>query len=688
MSLSWSRRVSVCASLSLMVSVAACAEGTPLPAPDDAGVVQVTEPTTPPPAPPASTAPAPKPDPRDPNEAPAPEATSVTPDKAVVGGVGPSIVVVGNNFVQRSVVQLDGAPLATNFVSATELRATIPSSKLSAVGTLRLSVGTGPPGGGASKELTFEVQNPEPAFTALAPLSAQVGSGALTLQITGRGFVRGAKVSFGATALTTTFTNDTQLEATLPANLLTNAGSFPVKVDNPAPGGGVSAPISFTVTHPDAVLQSLAPEGAYVGAAGFTLTLNGGGFLPSSVVSFNGVALATTYVNATRLTATVPAARVATAGAFPVVVTNPPPGGGVSAPIVFRVDYPIPSTASLAPSRAGVGSPPTEVTVTGAGFYPASQITFDGVAAATTYVDPTRVRATLSAAQLSSAGGVLVRVTNPAPGGGMSGAVTFTVDNPAPSIGTLTPGSVVAGAPATVVTLDGLGFIPTSQVTANGASIASTFVSGTRLTATVPSALLTFPGSVNLVVTNGAPGGGASAAKALTIGCDTSGVQVPLASVGALVSLQTSFATAPSMSRFDSAGLCTEVLINTANQQPGRFWVVQNTSGVPITLSAWADCSADGQQGDAYLTFYRRPTVPANDAERLGCAFVVSEGLNGVGGYSSPERGVSEWCPGLTKANGGGLALGVCEKAVVHIQPWSVTSGIYTPPPIVRVKAE
>ena len=59
-----------------------------------------------------------------------------------------------------------------------------------------------------------------------------------------------------------------------------------------------------------------------------------------------------------------------------------------------------------------------------------------------------------------------------------------------------------------------------------------------------------------------------------------------------------------------------------------------------------------------------------------------------MSGYSSPESGASSWCPGLTKANGGGITLAVCEKAVVHIQAWSSTSASYTAPPTVRVKPE
>ncbi|MBL9112638.1 MAG: IPT/TIG domain-containing protein, partial [Myxococcales bacterium] len=119
------------------------------------GTATGTATTTAPPKPTGTTPP-------DPDTAKAPVVTSVTPDKALVGDVGPAIVITGNNFVARSVIQLDGAPLATTFVSATELRGAIPSNKLAAVGTLRISVGTAPPGGGASKELTFEVQNPAP----------------------------------------------------------------------------------------------------------------------------------------------------------------------------------------------------------------------------------------------------------------------------------------------------------------------------------------------------------------------------------------------------------------------------------------------------------------------------------------------------------------------------------------------
>jgi hypothetical protein len=669
------------------VLVASCAQGDPRTSDPTVEPIATQQPTEPAPAPaPSATQETPK-EPTNPDEALAPVVTSVTPDRATVGSVGPSIVVAGDNFVPRSIVQLDGTPLATNFVSGTELRATIPTGKLAAVAVLRLSVGTSPPGGGASKEVTFEVQNPGAALTSLSPLSVVSNSGATTLTASGTGFVPGAKIVFGATDLTTTFTSSTSVSATIPASLLVGSGSVPVKIVNPPPGGGASTPISFTVANPAASVQAINPSAAFVGSAPLQMTVNGSGFVAGSTVLFNGTTLATTYMSGTELRANVPAGSLGAAGDFPVAVSNPPPGGGITAPVVFRVQYPAPQPSSLAPSSAAAGSGPTDVIVTGLGFFITSQITFDGAPAATVYQDATHLKATLTAAQLATAGSVSVRVVNSAPGGGTSSALAFWINNALPAITLLNPASVAAGSSDRTVTITGTGFVPTSTAKSNGVLVMTSYVSATTLNAVVPSSHLLNPGSVAITVTNPAPGGGISAAKYLTVGCDTAGVDVALGAVGTVTTLATNFAAAPAMSRFTDSSSCAATSLDPANLEPGRYWVVQNTAGAPVTLSAWAVCTASGKQDDAFLTFYRRPTKPANDTERLACAFQIAEGI-AVSNYSSPESGASSWCPGLTKANGGGLTLAACEKAVVHIQPYDSTSVSYPPPPTVRLEPE
>ena len=55
--------------------------------------------------------------------APLPILTSMNPDHATAGTAGPPLVVFGAGFVETSVVQVDGAPLPTEFVSDKDMDA-------------------------------------------------------------------------------------------------------------------------------------------------------------------------------------------------------------------------------------------------------------------------------------------------------------------------------------------------------------------------------------------------------------------------------------------------------------------------------------------------------------------------------------------------------------------------------------
>jgi hypothetical protein len=83
--------------------------------------------------------------------------------------------------------------------------------------------------------------------------------------------------------------------------------------------------------------QPLVPMTAAPGGPGFTLTVNGTEFVSTSVVNWNGTALATTFVTSSQLTATVPASNIAVPGTAAVTVMNPAPGGGVSNVMYFDV---------------------------------------------------------------------------------------------------------------------------------------------------------------------------------------------------------------------------------------------------------------------------------------------------------------------------------------------------------------
>jgi hypothetical protein len=81
----------------------------------------------------------------------------------------------------------------------------------------------------------------------------------------------------------------------------------------------------------------LSPGDKAPGAAAFTLTVNGTGFVSGATVNWNGNARTTTFVSTSKVTASITATDVATAGTANVTVSNPAPGGGVSNVAHFQI---------------------------------------------------------------------------------------------------------------------------------------------------------------------------------------------------------------------------------------------------------------------------------------------------------------------------------------------------------------
>ena len=90
-------------------------------------------------------------------------------------------------------------------------------------------------------------------------------------------------------------------------------------------------------------------------------------------------------------------------------------------------------------------------------------------------------------------------------------------NNPQPAITSLSPSSVPAGSSPLTLTINGSGFIASSTVTFNGVSHAARFVNSGQLTITLAASDLAAAGSLAVVVSNPAPGGGSSNAAAFTV---------------------------------------------------------------------------------------------------------------------------------------------------------------------------
>ena len=520
--------------------------------------------------------------------APTPVMTSIAPAFASVGALGPTLVVTGSSFLPTSIVRVDATELTTTYFSSSELRAALPNEKLSIATTLHISVRTPAPGGGTSQDLPFEVRNPVPALTALDPSSTLAGSGDTTVTLTGSSFATNAPVYFDANELVVKSASSTSITTTIPASLLKMSGSHNITVVNGPPGGGTSNIVAFTITNPNVSITSVSPATATAGDGNKMLSIVGAGFVGATTVTFNGMLLSSSYTDGSHMSATLPSTSLTNAGNFPVVATNPAPGGGVSTPFSFQVQNPVPAIASLSPN------------------------------------------------------------------------------------------TVYFGASDTTITVNGSGFVTSSVVKLGGSPLTTTRVSSSQLTAVVPGSALGALGDLSITVVTPAPGGGTSNASELEVTCDSTGVTVPLGAVGNITTRST-FYSGPDVDHLNSAACATSL---SGFVEPIDTFVVQNTTSSNVVLSSWGVCSNDGtHQSDGFLAFYRGSSLPA-DRTQCAAGTVVSEGaLGGAGNYASPDSNGSSWCPGLTKANGAGLTLAACEKAVVTLSPYSVSDTTNYPPP-------
>jgi len=273
-------------------------------------------------------------------------------------------------------------------------------------------------------------------------------------------------------------------------------------------------------SNPVPAITTLLPASATAGSGAFTLTVNGSSFVSGAVVNFNGAARTTTFVSASKVTAAILAADIASTGTPSVTVTNPAPGGGTSNALTFAVNNPVPVTNSLQPTGVIAGSGAFTLTVNGLGFVSGAVVNFNGNPRTTTFINGGKLTAAILATDVAAAGSPSVTVTNPAPGGGTSNAQTFSIaagNNPTPAITTLQPSSAPARSGAFTLTVNGSNFVNGAVVNFNGNPRTTTFVSASKVTAAIVAGDILSAGNSSVTVTNPAPGGGTSNALTFTI---------------------------------------------------------------------------------------------------------------------------------------------------------------------------
>lgn len=280
-----------------------------------------------------------------------------------------------------------------------------------------------------SVQVTYTVSQTGPQVGALYPTGAAAGGPGFTLQVNGSNFTAQSVVQWNSSPRPTAYVSANQITAQIAASDIALPGNYPVTVSDQTSGVAPSNAVNFNVAGP--WINSLSPASATAYSPGFTLTVNGGNFTPSSVVEWQGTPLTTTYSSPNLLTALVPTADLQTSGSVPVTVAVAAGSQSVSSPQSF-VLQPLAALSlnSIFPPVVYAGGPAFYLTVLGQGFTASSAVQWNGGSRTTTYVSTNELLAQVQASDIASAGTVSVAVQNPGGQGGTSAAQTLTIAQP------------------------------------------------------------------------------------------------------------------------------------------------------------------------------------------------------------------------------------------------------------------
>lgn len=180
---------------------------------------------------------------------PVPNLTSIVPTSTMAGSPDFNLVLNGTGFVPNSQVKWNGANRTTTFNSTTQLSASIPAADLVTAGSKAVKVSNPTPGGGDSNVKTFTVNNLVPTLTSISPASATQGTySSVSVNMYGTNFVSNSVPYFNGHSINLQqFVSPTHLITSIGYLDLLTAGTFPMDVFNPTPGGGHSNTKPFVV---------------------------------------------------------------------------------------------------------------------------------------------------------------------------------------------------------------------------------------------------------------------------------------------------------------------------------------------------------------------------------------------------------------------------------------------------------
>jgi hypothetical protein len=425
------------------------------------------------------------------------------------------ITLTGTNFSSNAKVFFNGlqSGITTTFNSSTSLTATLPSALLGPFGSTNdITILNTPPGGGKSLPVAFKVAAPPPPNDNFA----------------------------NATNITTFNFSDVQ----------DSSGATTESTDPISPSACItqfSSTQGNTGGHPNGVYNTIWYKYTPVFSANLNLDTSGSSYdtvlsvWTGSAGSLTSVAcnddIQAGVVIQSQLT-NVPL----TAGTtyYIMVSSFGPPdpnpislGGKTQFNFSYNFGhYPTPILTSLSPASANSGGPAFTLTLNGSNFFNGSIINFvntttsAGNALTTTFVSNTQLTATIPATSILLPGPYYVLVLSPPPDFAVSNNVNFTVNvgtYPVPTLGSINPTSAIASSLPFSIIASCANCASSAVLNFNGVAkpsvVSNSFTSPFQqnVTATISTADISTPGTVQVTVSNPTPGGGASLPQSFTI---------------------------------------------------------------------------------------------------------------------------------------------------------------------------
>ncbi len=389
----------------------------------------------------------------------------------------------------------------------------------------------------------------------------------------------------------------------------------------------------YNTTTTPLTLTSLSPSAAVPGGASFTLTLNGTGFSPTTLVSVDGTYPTVKYISPTQLSVTVTAAQIAKPGAFQVYVEDFPSGASCAAfgYLPFTVaDAPIvtptPLYVAFSPQLVGSTSATKLVTFKNTS---ASTVSINSLTATGNFGVPT----TNCGASLTAGASCKATVTfTPSVGGAITGTLSISDSAPdSPQVVALTgtgalpltiaPASLAFGTVASGTT----SAAKTVAITNNQSSTATLGISASGDYAVSPSGTtcgtsLASKAKCNVAVTFAPQSAGAvSGAVTITDGTTFSPQLVALTGTGSGGS------TAPLTFTPSSVSLAAVVGTTSA----AKAVTVKNTSTSALTLNSIAASGEFSASGSGTTPCKAALVLNASSTCTLSVTFSPAAGSSG-----------------------------------------------------------